>query len=257
MIKKTLYFLLFCISAHVNGNPTADSLQMIVALADDWTSTTGFLQRYERATPNDAWLPVGAKIPVSFGQNGLGWGIGLHDKGLRDSVVFKEDPRVIEGSKKSPVGVFALHKAFGTVTLSAEEKRNIKLSYTLATSHTWIVGDPKSKYYNRIEDDQLVEKDWVKPMSMKTWMDTYSLEFGVLIEHNYDQPIPDQGSCFCIHKHRTPGFPTLGCTAFAREQVREVVFWLDATKKPILVQFPLKTFNLLKNEWRLPDFTVL
>lgn len=252
MIKKILFSFLLCAVTHLCGNPTADSLQMLVALADDWTSTTGFLQRYERISCNDAWFAVGEKISVSFGKNGLGWGIGLHDEYLKDSIFLKKGPRVIEGSKRSPVGVFALHSAFGKAKTSDEDAKNIKLFYTPITSHTRGVDDTKSKYYNRIEDDQLVEKDWDSAEDMQHYADEGLYEFGAFIEHNYDKPIPGKGSCFFIHVHRKPGSPTAGCTAFAREQVREVIYWLDPTKNPILVQFPFKIFNALRKDWDLP-----
>jgi len=68
----------------------------------------------------------------------------------------------------------------------------------------------------------------------------------------YDEPIPEKGSCFFIHIHRRPGSPTAGCTAFTREQVKEVVNWLNPNKKPIIVQLPLEAFVALKSRWGLP-----
>jgi hypothetical protein len=254
MIKKSLLFCLFYATTYLYSNPTADSLQMIITLADNWTSTTGYMQRYERPTQNDAWITIGEKIPVSFGLNGLGWGIGLHDEDLNNVTLFKEGPRVIEGSKRSPVGVFALNIAFGKANT---QEKNIKLSYIPITAHTWGVDDIKSKYYNRITDDQLVTKDWDSAEDMNRYANEGVYEFGIIIEHNYDKPIPGKGSCFFIHIHRNPGLPTLGCTAFERELVKEVVYWLDKAKKPILVQLPSSIFNALKKDWNLPDFVML
>jgi len=234
-------------------NPTADSLQMIVSLADDWASTTGFLQTYERTTNSEAWRAVGEKIPVSFGKNGLGWGTGLHDEALRNFDLFKQGPRVVEGARRSPVGVFGLNIAFGRA-LSAEELQSIKLLYVPITPHVWGVDDIKSSHYNRIEDDQLVAKDWDSAEDMNRYLGEGVYEYGVFIEHNYDRPIPGQGSCFFIHVHRRPGVPTWGCTAFSSEQVRNVMFWVDRAKKPILVQLPREIFNVLKNVWSLPEF---
>jgi hypothetical protein len=53
------------------------STQMIVVTTSDWNAVKGQLQRYERATPHDRWLPIGEPVSVVVGKNGLGWGIGL------------------------------------------------------------------------------------------------------------------------------------------------------------------------------------
>lgn len=253
MTWKISVIFLLCTNICLYGNPTANSLQMIVALADNWTSTTGYLQCYERTSLNDSWQTVGEKVPVSFGKNGLGWGIGLHNKYITPS---PNDPYVIEGSRKSPVGAFALNIAFGKADRSDEDTKNIKLMYIHITEHTWGVDDVKSKYYNRIEDDELVVKNWNSAENMKHYADEGLYEFGILIEHNYDNPIPGKGSCFFIHVHRKPGSATFGCTALSREQIKELIYWLDPIKKPILIQFPLAIFNELKNDWALPTDSI-
>jgi hypothetical protein len=250
-----MFFILFSAVTHLYGNPTQDSLQIIVALADNWTSTTGYLQRFERESKNDEWKSIGEKIPVSFGKNGLGWGIGLHDNDLKDSELFKEGPRVVEGSRRSPVGVFGLHIAFGKVLSSKNSSKKIKISYIPITAHVWGVDDIKSSYYNSIQDDQIVKKDWDSAEDMQHYLNEGLYKYGVLIEHNYNKPIPGKGSCFFIHIHRNPGSPTFGCTAFDRKQVKEVLYWLDQTKNPLLVQFPANVFNTLKKWWNLPDFS--
>jgi D-alanyl-D-alanine dipeptidase len=238
----------------LNSNPTGESTQMLLSLANNWEATTGYLQKFERKTCKDNWRPVGKKIPVSFGKNGLGWGIGLHNKHLPDYLNFSNNPRVFEGSKRSPVGVFALNLAFGKANKTNPDVKNIKLPYTQITEHHWVVDDVKSKYYNRVVDDQIVKKDWDSAIYMKKYIDEGLGEFNILIEHNYQNPIPGKGSCFMIHVHRGPGFPTAGCTAFAREQVKEIINWLNPNKKPIFVQLPLDVFNFLKKIWALPDF---
>jgi hypothetical protein len=253
-------FLTLLSLATLNGNsmttknPTATSEQMLLALAHDWTSTTGYLQRFERTTCTESWHTVGEKIAVSFGFKGLGWGIGLHDAGLPDLPAFSNNPRVFEGSRRSPVGVFALNLAFGKASKTEPDAKNIKLPYQQITQHLWAIDDPQSQYYNRVVDDQLVTKDWNSAEDMKFCMNDGVYEFAIYIEHNYEKPIPGKGSTFFIHVHRKPGSPTWGCTAFSREQVKKVITWLDPHKTPILVQLPVEVFNTLKSQWNLPDF---
>lgn len=246
--------VLFCGTKELVSNPIDAACQMIVALADDWESTIGYLQCFQRVTCQQPWVAVGEKIPVSFGKKGLGWGVGLHDEFLRDNALFASGPRIVEGARKSPVGVFALHTAFGKAAATGQDVKDVQLPYTQITQHVWGVDDTKSAYYNRIVDAQTVAKDWDSAEDMLDYANQGLYEFGAFIEHNYEKPIPGKGSCFFIHVHRTPGGPTWGCTAFAREQVQAVISWLDPDKKPVLAQFPRAVFDALKDVWKMPEF---
>jgi L,D-peptidoglycan transpeptidase YkuD (ErfK/YbiS/YcfS/YnhG family) len=256
MFKKFLLGILLCTTLKLHSNPISESQQIIIALAQDWSSTTGYLQRFQRSDINQHWSLVGEKIPVSFGKNGLGWGIGLHDTNLASSLGSPDDPHIFEGSRRAPAGVFALNIAFGKAPEADPETQNIKLAYIPITPSVWGVDDIKSPYYNRIKDAQFVTKDWDSAEEMQHYANEGLYEFGVVIEHNYANPIPGKGSCFFIHVHRTPGAPTFGCTAFDRDQVKSIISWLDPEKKPVLVQFPVKIFDALKTQWNLPNFSI-
>jgi hypothetical protein len=73
MIVPALLFLPS--SARAAGVPN-DCEQLIVAIAPDWNSMRGELQRFERSAFGP-WHRVGVSVPVLFGKNGLAWGRGL------------------------------------------------------------------------------------------------------------------------------------------------------------------------------------
>lgn len=252
MAKKALFFVLLSVVFGLHGNPTQNSKQMILAIAPNWKSTTGFLQRFERKTIKDKWSAVGEAAPVSFGKNGLGWGIGLHDQSLLKQNYFTNDPYVKEGSKRAPAGVFGLTLAFGTKNYKPKTEHPT-LPYVEITPDIFGVDDINSQYYNRIVNQKNVKKDWNSAEDMNYYANEGLYEVGVVIEHNYEKPIPGKGSCFFIHIHRKLGSPTAGCTAFAKEQVQEVVEWLNPDKNPIFVQLPSKTFRILQSSWGLPE----
>jgi L,D-peptidoglycan transpeptidase YkuD (ErfK/YbiS/YcfS/YnhG family) len=241
-----IYFLLKFIKSESNtvlDNPTSQSTQMVLVKANDWNSMMGVLQLYERATVNGAWVKVGDRMGASLGKNGLGWGIGLHGKALTDG------PTVVEGSKRSPVGVFALQSVFGRDQI----KSDVKLSYQQVTDTTFCPDDPNSKYYNRIVDSKKVDKDWGSAEDMYKYMIDGVYAYGIVIEHNYERPKPGLGSCFFFHVYRGFGMPTAGCTAVSLEQIEKIITWLDPHKKPILVQLPDAVFVKFQQQWNLPE----
>jgi hypothetical protein len=62
---------------HFPVRSLARSTQTIVVTTSNWNAVEGQLQRYERATTNEKWRPVGEPISIVVGKNGLGWGIGV------------------------------------------------------------------------------------------------------------------------------------------------------------------------------------
>ena len=225
-------------------DPTINSRQMVLVLAKDWKSTIGTLQRYDRNTSKESWKKVGEVKTVSLGKNGLGWGIGLHGNYLTN------DSIVIEGSKKSPAGIFALGPAFGKYT---NKYIGIKMPYEQITQYTFCPDDPKSKYYNRIVNTYQVKNDWKSAEDMNKYMEDGFYTYGIMIQDNYAKPIPGSGSCFFIHVSPEQGRPTLGCTAFDENSVKELLLWLDPQMNPIIVQLPWAIYHKFAAQWHLPE----
>jgi len=224
-------------------NPTTKASQMLLVRANNWDSTTGIMQRYARETADDEWQKIGDPIEVSLGENGLAWGRGLHGFHLTSG------PIITEGAKKSPAGVFQLVLAFGK---DSNEKLGVKLPYKQITKTLFCPDDPKSKFYNKLVDTKEISKDWNSAEDMNKYSEAGLYTYGVFIDHNAKKIIPGAGSCFFIHAYQDKNKPTFGCTAMTTNSIKEIVLWLDPTKKPILVQLPDKIFGIFKPFWHLP-----
>ena len=200
-----------------------DCSQVLLTLANDPKSTTGTLWRMERKLEG-SWKSAGPAIPVSLGRHGLAWGLGEHSSKLPRGLNRKK-----EGDGCSPLGVFALPQAFGSLA----KPRGLRLPYLRCTSHHLGIDDPSSRSYNQIVDDRLVTCDWVNPETMIPSNGCYAL--GAVIAHNPANK-PGSGSCIFLHVWQAPGVPTSGCTAMSLDHVRLVLRWLDPAKQPRLVQ---------------------
>ena len=78
-----------------------------MVLAPNWSSTTGILRAFERASTTGDWKMRRNASPVVLGKKGLGWGRGLLE-GKNDT-----GPQKVEGDHRVPAGIFLLGPAFG------------------------------------------------------------------------------------------------------------------------------------------------
>jgi D-alanyl-D-alanine dipeptidase len=226
----------------VPGNELARCEQMILVLVPSWKSAGGMIQLFERSRTG-GWITARPGFACVVGKNGLGWGIGLHGTGI-----FGE-PRKKEGDGRAPAGIFRLNSCVGIV--SSREAGLIRIPYRQATATTVAVYDPRSRYYNRVVDRNLVKRaDWsgaeqmLRPDGLYQWV--------VVVEHNW-KPYSNYGSCIFLHLWLGKGIPTIGCTAMSLADLKFVVYWLDAKKNPLLVQLPEPVYLRLKLRWRLPQ----
>ncbi|HSM87712.1 MAG TPA: hypothetical protein VLT16_16270, partial [Candidatus Limnocylindrales bacterium] len=212
--------------------------------SSDWNAIQGTLQRFERGTPRAKWKPVGARVPVVLGKNGLGWGLGVVNV---DSLRLPDDPLKKEGDGRAPAGVFVLSKTFG---YAPQARQGWKMPYVPLTSSVECVDDSGSKFYNRVVDRGSVSPDWNSSEHMLRQDELY--RWGVLVEHNSNPPHAGAGSCIFMHIWRGPGQPTVGCTAMPQAQLEPLISWLDPARHPLLVQLPAPEYRKLKRKWKLP-----
>jgi L,D-peptidoglycan transpeptidase YkuD (ErfK/YbiS/YcfS/YnhG family) len=239
----------------LNSDGLAHSTQMIVVTTSDWSVVEGRLRRYERATVDEKWRPVGGSISIVVGRNGLGWGIGLiatDDAQVRSG----SDPVKREGDGKSPAGVFALGTAFG---YASDPLQGLKVPYLNLTPSIECVDDPGSKHYNRIVDRSVVAPDWNSSEHMRDAGEAY--RWGVVIDHNgtvtgdTNAPEPGGGSCVFLHIWHSHDEGTAGCTAMSQTELENLLTWLDPARKAVLVQLPQPAYERLINRWMLPKLT--
>ncbi|MES2207808.1 MAG: L,D-transpeptidase family protein [Pseudomonadota bacterium] len=219
------------------------SKQLVVVITEQWTSSSGVLQRYFREDEGENWHPVNEAINVVVGKNGLGWGRGLHEK---QEDIDSVGPIKQEGDQRAPAGIFSLTHAFGYAPNAFSQK----LFYIPLTPHIECVDDSHSAYYNQILDRSLVDQpDW---KSSERMLNEALYQWGVVINHNKDQVLPGAGSCLFMHRWKAPNSPTAGCTAMAEEDLKQVINWIDNTYSPILVQLPKAEYERLRAMWKLP-----
>jgi D-alanyl-D-alanine dipeptidase len=233
-----------------------ESRQLILVTTRGWDAVDGEMRLYERGSINDQWKPAGEMIPIVVGRNGMAWGRGLHGGVLSKG---GEGPVKREGDGRSPAGIFSLSSAFGYAPL--EQAGEVKLPYVQAVETLECVDDPQSAHYNRIIDRAGVENpDWKSSERMRRDDDQYRL--GVVVDHN-EKGAPGCGSCIFLHiwpnaseeAPEAPGKGTSGCSAMSAPSMERVLRWLDAKKRPILVQLPQPEFERLRKDWGLtmPD----
>jgi L,D-peptidoglycan transpeptidase YkuD (ErfK/YbiS/YcfS/YnhG family) len=219
----------------------SESRQLILITTSGWDAVDGEMRLYERRSDNDQWNAVGEKIPVVIGRNGMAWGSGLHAGAGGCGLVKKE------GDGRSPAGVFSLSSAFGYAP--PEQAGELKLPYAQAVATLECVDDPQSAHYNRIVDRARVENpDWKSSERMRRDDDQY--RWGVVVDHNA-KGAPVCGSCIFIHIWEFPGKGTAGCSAMSSLSIEYLLRWLDAEKRPILVQLPQPEFERLRESWGL------
>src|SRR6202158_3592578 len=225
-------------------NPRAlvdESEQIVVVTTPNWTSTKGTMQRFERATPTSEWNSLESAVPVVVGRTGIAWGVDFDD-------VSAEGPHKHEGDGKAPAGVFPLDTAFGFA--ARDSMRTAKLPYVQLLPTTDCVDDVASAHYNTVVDKESVTHvDWNSAEHMR---EVAQYKIGVIVGYNAAPPVKGRGSCIFLHIWAGPDSHTAGCTAFDEAKLRDVLMWLNPTKRPLLVQLTAHDYADMRVRWKLP-----
>lgn len=219
--------------------------QLVLVVADDWTSTTARLQRFERHTPTADWAARGEPMPVTLGKSGLAWG--------RSPFFTVDTPKRVkmEGDGCAPAGIFALTAVFGEAAPDSAEAQALRLPYLSAHRDLKGIDDPASCHYNQIVDQRAVSQpDWQSHEEMLR--DDTRYRIGVVVAHNEAPALPGAGSCIFMHVWAGPEVPTAGCTAAALADMSTLCAWLDGAASPLLVQLPQAEYQRLHSIWGLP-----
>lgn len=222
---------------------TRPARQLLLVVAEDWQYTEASLLRFERSSPEQAWVRVGEPMPVNLGRNGLGWGRGLHGLALGPGPVKRE------GDGRAPAGLFALGTGFA---LEPGEVGPARLPILRADVNLMCVDDSASRFYNRIvEADRVSACDWTSAEDMLRRDGQYRL--GVFVRHNADPVTPGGGSCIFLHIWLGRGVASSGCTNMAPADMLTLLRWLDADRAPVLAQLPRRDYARHRAAWRLPE----
>ena len=72
-------------------------------------------------------------------------------------------------------------------------------------------------------------------------------KYGIVVNHNHideSGAVKGAGSCIFMHIKKVP---TAGCTVMNEKEMKEIIFWLDADKDPLLLQ---GTEEVVKHLWK-------
>jgi D-alanyl-D-alanine dipeptidase len=205
----------------------ADSLQLVVGLADAWDARTATLYRFERKRAGGKWKRVGKAWRANIGKNGLAAGRGLLEWCGPD------EERKAESDKKSPAGVFRLGGMYGYGPgLKAAPRGKLKrINRTMAC-----VSDPDSDSYNRIVDTATTERDWdwTRPLMRPDGIKSRTIVVGLngAADPDGDPPVPGAGSCVLFHLARGHR-PTVGCTSLKAAALDALIAWLKPKAEPL------------------------
>ena len=254
---------------HSAKHPTPNwvsSKQLILGVSTNWDDSQITLQRFSRDHEAGKWTPKGPPWQAVIGRSGLAWGIGLHGDGVPVTGLRKlklSGPIKAEGDGRSVAGVFLIGDVFGYDKVPPPGTQS---SYTQLDSDWRCVDDPNSVHYNRVLNKSLVAKvDWTSAERMRRQDPLY--QWVVLVEHNRISVGPYTGaeraaraervkkrggSCIFLHVWRQSTRPTVGCAAMEREQLEDLVTWLNPAEKPIVALLPQSQYRILRDSWRLP-----
>ena len=158
--------------------------QVVLVTATSWTSDKGSLHLFSKVA--DRWLLEEKDIPVMLGENGLGWGSGIHQS-------VSDPPQKVEGDSKAPAGVFRLGSAFGYDT---DPPADTLMPYRCISENDYFVDDVQSDDYNqwmRLDGDtETPQQMWNSWEEMKRPDHLY--ELGAVVEHNAAPVVKGKGS---------------------------------------------------------------
>lgn len=230
--------------------------QLLLCLSDDWASTSGWLYRFSRPAAGEAWQAVGMPCPVQLGRGGMGWGIGLHTAFA--SPALAAGPQKVEGDSRTPAGVFRIGEVFGVAPVETACAVT-RLPYRQATPTLHYVDDPASRHYNQPVDSATLHTipDWHTAEALLREDSRY--DWVIVIGHNpATASHPAQaggGSCIFFHLWQDAQTPTAGCSALCRQDMEQLLGWLDPALNPCVVQLPQIMYNDLQAGWQLPLIT--
>lgn len=229
------------------GGVPASCGQLIVSVADSWSSQKGRLMVFERAAPNAPWAGVLPRVvPVLYGKNGLGWGNGAlpvpHGQG--------GIPSKREKDRRAPAGLFRIGTLYG---YAPKAPAGVQNPYYQVTARDCWIDDVAHPGYNRhIVVDPAAPPPWYAKQRMR--LGDFAYEWLLEIRHNSDPPVAGHGSAIFFHIRRGVNSPTHGCTTMARGDLLMMLQRLRPNLRPHYVLLPKAEYNARIGSWGLPRF---
>lgn len=204
----------------------ADAQQVIVVTARTTRTTYGELNAYQRES-GGAWTRVFGPMTARLGFSGT---------------TPARDRR--QGTGKTPTGVFGIVSAFGR-----QPNPGTSLPYRqVDRNDTWTYNPRVPSTYNMM---QTANRSWASYGRYAEHLWAYGPQYDYVAVLDYNLPAgPIRAGADGVRRttspantskgggiflHVTNGKVTAGCIAIAREQMRQVLRWLDPAKQPRIV----------------------
>ncbi|MGY3414185.1 N-acetylmuramoyl-L-alanine amidase [Bacillus mycoides] len=130
-----------------------------------------------------------------------------------------------ESGMSSPRGKYTIGAAFGR-----QGNPGTKLPFiNLTQNHVW-VDDSTSPYYNTLQEKP-VRGRWKSAENM--YIPAY--DYGFVINYNTESRTPYKGSAIFFHVSTSW---TEGCTGVDKQNVIDILRWIDPGKNPVIIQTP-------------------
>lgn len=228
------------LAASLHAAPLDGADQLVVSVAPSWDSTSGKLQRFEKA--GRGWKAVAPPVPVLYGKSGLVWGRG---------VLGTDEPgrHKIERDGRAPAGVFRIGKIY---TYDAKLPAGADFPFhTVTIADAWIDDVNHPDYNKHVTIDPARPPPWFAKQKMRHG--DFAYRWLVEIRHNSDPPLAGAGSAIFFHIRRGPQRPSAGCTTMAEENLVELISWLRAPKRPHYALLPREEYAAKWKVWGLPS----
>ena len=228
------------------GGLGSDAKQMIVCIAPTTGSFAGTLQLFSRDATGQ-WKADDGSWPVLFGMRGLAWGRGLNPP--------QSGPQKVSDDHRNPAGLFKLGFALGYASHLPSGAHG--WPYHQVTDRDAWIDDPTLPGYNHLytlAPGEALPSWWNK---QKMHLGDHAYKWMVLIEHNYDNPVPKGGTEIFFHIRRGEHYRTAGCTTMAEDDLVRLIKWLRPGSNAMLAEMSRADYQRVWNDWHLPPPTLL
>jgi len=205
-----------------------ESRQVVVVTTRSWTTSHARLQTW-KLTSSGEWTRVVDPIPARVGWNGV-----------------RREANRKQNTGTTPAGTFGLLRGFGLA-----KPAGVDLPYRRVDRNDWWPYDPADpKTYNVFQPRRVKHAQWRTDWSERLKSYGAQYRYAVVLDYNLPSEITwrngqrvarntaDTSAGGGIFLHVSGSGATAGCVSIARDQMRQVLRWLDPAKDPVIVIGP-------------------
>ncbi len=201
---------------------------MVVVTTRNWDTSYAKLQTWKLTSSNE-WMQVVDPIPARVGWNGV-----------------RREANRKQNTGTTPAGTFGLLRGFGLAKPSG-----VDLPYRRVDENDWWPYDPTDpKTYNVLQPHRVKHAKWRTDWAERLKSYGTQYRYAVVLDYNLPSEISwrngqriasttadtSAGGGIFLHVNGTGA--TAGCVSISRDQMRQVLKWLDPDNDPVIVIGP-------------------